>query len=173
VSGTFVGRISGTDIFITVVTNGTDVRAYVCDGEPASEVTVAEWFKGISTDNSLDLLSASGAARLEATFRPDAVMGSLELPARAPIEFTASVAGAISGLYAYKNIHSGEQYQAGWIVLPSGELRGSLTDPTRTSIGVTLNVTTGTAQLPGIGTVTTGRVTSSNLTGFQSGGWPP
>lgn len=50
-SGSFVGRLTGSDAFVTVVTNGTDVRAYLCDGTANRELTISEWFRG---DQSAD-----------------------------------------------------------------------------------------------------------------------
>ena len=174
VSGNYVGRVAGSNAFVAIITDGTAVRAYVCDGKPDGTLTIAEWFKGNKTGDSVVLDSLNGTARLAANFTPDRVTGTVDVPILDPLNFQATPVSGDAGFYLYKSIHNSTLYWASWIVLPTGEQVGSLSTPLRTSLDVTLSTSTRTAQIPQVGTVqpVLGTVSTVNLqfqgcTGFQ------
>ena len=167
-AGEFVGRVAGTDALIALVTDGTAVRVYACDGTPARQLTIGEWFKGDAVRGSVDLVSLSGVARVVARVTATEVTGTLQLATGPALSFNAAPVTAPAGFWLYKAIHNGELQWAGWIVASDGSVRGSSPTPVRTSVGVTLNVAAGTAQLPSVGAVTPARLTSGLAPrGFQ------
>ncbi|HYE79498.1 MAG TPA: hypothetical protein VEI97_16045, partial [bacterium] len=169
VAGQFVGRVASSDALIAVVTNGIDVRAYVCDGTPTEELTIAEWFRGTKSTESVTLQSTDSDAQIAITFAQSGATGTVTLPDARVLSFTTSVATGDAGFWLYKD-QEGEAVEAwaGWIVLPTGEMRGSQVVPTRTSIDVTFSTLSGTGSLPTIGTVTPAKLTTSNTAqGFQ------
>src|SRR5438067_3163198 len=168
VAGEFAGRVAGTDALIAVVSDGSSVRVYACDGTPTRQLTIGEWFKGTMQGSTIDLESLSGVAHVTAQVTSSGVTGTLQLARGSALSFSATPVTAPAGFWLYKAIQNGELQWAGWIVLPNGDARGSMPTPARTSLGVALNTTAGTAQLPGVGTVTPARLTSGLAPrGFQ------
>ncbi len=161
--GSFVGRVANSSAFISIVTNGTDARAYMCDGTPDGHLTIAEWFKGKQSGDTVDLESLSGIAHLNAHIASSAATGSVTLPGVSDLTFSAPPAQGAGGYYLYKYIHGGVLRWAGWIVLNTGEQVGSMPTPVRTSLGVTLDLSSGTAQIPEVGTVTPGHALTTNV----------
>lgn len=169
VAGSFVGRVANTRALIAIVTDGTQVRAYVCDGTPDGQIVLAEWFKGQKSGGSADIISNTGIAELKAQFTPTSVTGTVMIPANQVLTFQAALATGDAGLYGYKQIHNNQLHWAGWIVLPTGEQTGAQIFPQVTSQGVTLNTSTGTGQIPQVGGVSPLKVTVSNAKFFQIG----
>ncbi|MBI5823043.1 MAG: hypothetical protein HZB18_03380 [Chloroflexi bacterium] len=144
VSGSFVGKVDGSDAFISVVlhTDGS-VTAYVCDS-----VAISEWFKGNADDSSLDLTNASGA-RLTAdlaagsfngTFTPSGANGS------SPLTFSVNAADQPAGLYRGEDTVDGVDLVAGWIVLPDGDQRGAVSGGGKTVSAPAFNTSTRTGK---------------------------
>lgn len=166
-SGTFVGRFSESAAAIVIVTNGTDVRAYACDGSD-DRVSVSEWFKGPLAGDAVDLPSVSNAARLAARLTGSAASGTVTLEDGAVLPFEAPREDGDAGFYLFKGDVYGEFYQAGWIVLPDGEQRGSVLVGSQVLPHASLDVPTRTATISGAGTVTAGKLVPSNVEqGFQ------
>jgi serine/threonine-protein kinase len=170
-TGSFVGRVAGSSTFIVIVTNGTNVGAYACDGTSTGQLSTSEWFKGTVSGASLDLMSLSGAARLTAQLGSSAITGFLHLSG-GRLAFTANLGNGVSGFYYFRNTIGSQSYQAGWIVLPTGEQRGSLRVNGRAFAHAALNVASGTATLASAGNVKVGKFTASNVVQFQMGCFP-
>jgi hypothetical protein len=116
--GTFVGKVSGTDAYIAIVNDGSEVSAYICDGKK-----IGEWFHG-TPGQEIKLRSADGT-ELDATITADGVAGTVRLASDAPVDFDAKPATGAGGLYRTQaDYGDGKALLAGWIVLPSGDQRG-------------------------------------------------
>ncbi|MEW6240015.1 MAG: hypothetical protein ACOYZ8_15810 [Chloroflexota bacterium] len=141
VSGSFVGKVNGSDAFIAVVlhTNGA-VTAYVCDS-----VSISEWFKGNVDGASLDLTNASGA-RLTADLAPDSFTGTFTASDDSPLSFSVQQEDEPYGLYRDEDTVDGVDLVAGWIVLPNGEQRGAVSGGGRIVPAPTFNTDTRTGK---------------------------
>ncbi len=128
--GSWVGRLDGTDAFVAVVADGTQIAAYICDSGP-----LAEWFFGPARAADLTLSSASGATLSLSLPEAAAPMsGFLRLadgPSRA---FQADPSTTPVLFRADAESEEGRQI-AGWIQIGS-ETRGSLAlvSPTGTQL---------------------------------------
>lgn len=168
ISGSYVGRVANSDAFVVVVTNGTDVRAYICDGAANGQITVSEWFKGTVTGRDVQLTSERGTATLTLELTSGTATGTVRLPNNVTRTFAAPRDDGTGGFYLFKNPRGSDFYWAGWIVLPSGEQRGSVLVGTSVTANTSLNVSTQTATISGVGTVTAGKLTVSRVAqGFQ------
>jgi hypothetical protein len=125
VSGSFVGVVPGTDIYVAVVAapparegQARAVRVYACDGARGA-ATVSEWFPGRGTD-AFALTSDSGRAQVRVTLGSDAARGVLSLADGRRLDFSAPPARGIAGLYEVT-------------ILPDGRVRGVSESGTRQS----------------------------------------
>jgi hypothetical protein len=115
----FVGKIPESRVFIAIAFQGSQVLAYVCDGQ-----NIAEWFKGLAkVQNTLELKSKNGAV-LVATLDAQSARGSLELPI-GNFAFAAIPARDQAALYRAER-NGTQKAVAGWIVLANGEQRGAV-----------------------------------------------
>jgi hypothetical protein len=109
------------DTFVSLVFDGTDVLAYVCDGTE-SAATTARWLSGPLVDGGFELddgdLSLTGAV-------DDAGVDTTLTSAGADRELFASEVTSDAGLFAGVGEDAGAELFAGWIVAPSGEQRGA------------------------------------------------
>jgi hypothetical protein len=195
-AGEYVADVEGSDAFVAFVTDGSEVRAYVCDGHD-DEVAISEWFKGTADGGSVTMTSTSGDAVLEAAPGPDGVSGSVEADGET-LAFEALPAEGDEGLYAFKGpvddggsasdavISAGyespdrvgladTEARGGWvIIIPEGTVhqRGAVAFGTRVVANTALDLETNTATIAGTTQVTTGRVTADNLERFFTNGWP-
>ncbi len=119
----YAGQLDGSQTFIAVATNGTDVQAYVCDGAETS-VSIAQWFKGTLTDDAFDLTAEDGA-HLAGQVGAAAATGTLTLANGSPVDFSAALATGDAGLYRQEATEAGDDVVRGWIVLATGETRGA------------------------------------------------
>ena len=168
-AGIFVGHVTNTRALIAIVTDGTEVRSYLCDGTPDGQLVVAEWFKGQKSGDTINLVSNTGIVTLNAQVTPGGVTGTVTLPVNQVLSFQAAPATGDAGLYGYKQIHNNTLHWAGWVVLNDGQQAGAQIFPQVTSQGVTLNTATGVAQIPQAGAVSPLKVTVSNAKAFQQG----
>jgi hypothetical protein len=121
----FVGRVSGLDAFVGIVTRGSDVAAYVCDGAGGT-ISVADWFTGKITRGGFDL-ELDGGRRLTGTINPDAVIvGILRTSAGDTFVYQAPRARGAARLVRADGTLANVGYTAGWIVLADGEQRGGV-----------------------------------------------
>jgi hypothetical protein len=176
VSGSFAADVPETDAFIALVTDGTDVRAYLCDGRDDG-VTISEWFKGTVIDGAFDLTSTSGNARLTGGVGDDAVSGDLLLPDGRSVAVTVPRVTGDAGLHGFKQGTGDVSVQAGWvIIIPEGveQQRGAVAFGATGALqgNTRLDTASNTAEIEGLGTITTGQVTPANLRRFFTNGWP-
>jgi hypothetical protein len=176
VSGSFAGAVPETDAFIAIVTDGTDVRAYLCDGRDDG-VTMSEWFRGTVIAGTLDLTSTSGNARLTGGVGDGAVSGDLLLPDGRSVTLTVPRVTGDAGLHGFKQSTGEVSVQAGWvIIIPEGveQQRGAVAFGATGALQANTRLDTGsnTAEIQGLGTITTGQVTPSNVRRFFTNGWP-
>ena len=94
---TYTGKLEGTDAYIAVITARDKVVIYTCDGQ-----NFAQWFR----------------ARL--------VSGTLFLEDGKVHTFKALRSQSPAGLFRSETLLEGANYIGGWVVLPSGEQRGSI-----------------------------------------------
>lgn len=102
VTGEFVGRASGQDAYVGLFAaeggseGESEVIAYICNGPGG----LAEWFRGMATENAADLDSDDGDARLQATLEEGGPEGTIELPDGDSVSFeTARTGDGPEGLY--------------------------------------------------------------------------
>ncbi len=123
VQGEFVGdavNLAG----IALSTNGQRVIAYLCDGT-IKHISLAQWFKGAVTNNTIDLTNAQGG-HLVATLTPQVVTGTITLNDGRSSSFTAHLlpnSGNTSGqyrfgLYRSEQTFNGVRYLGGWVLSP-------------------------------------------------------
>jgi hypothetical protein len=173
VAGEFVGEVEGTDAFIAIVTDGSELRAYVCDGHEGSW-SISEWFRGELDGRGAALESTTGDARLEVDFDEVAgtASGQVEVDGESHA-FTAAAAAGDEGLYAFKNQTT---VRAGWvIIIPEGQesQRGAVAFEDGTiRANTALDPSTGTATIDEVGEVTAGKVTPIDVQRFFTNGWP-
>ena len=77
---TYVGTVPGTGAFITIVTQGTRARGYLCDGTLGRPVTLADWFAGPVRGATLDAVSPQHHVRLAVRLGMHAATGTITLP---------------------------------------------------------------------------------------------
>jgi hypothetical protein len=138
-SGSFAGRVDGSDAFISIVAhkNGK-VTAYVCDG-----AIISEWFKGDLNGSSIDLTNANGA-HLTADLSADSTNGTFTPSGGSALNFTTSAVTQPAGLYRAEETVDGVKYVDGWIVLPDGDVRGAKSGGGKISTAAKLSTGGGT-----------------------------
>jgi hypothetical protein len=101
-------------------TDGQQVIAYLCDGTPV-HLSLAEWFKGTVTNNTIDITNAQGS-HLVATLTPQAVTGTITLKDGRSSALTAHSIpnpGSDYGLVRSEQTVGGVRYLGGWILPPA------------------------------------------------------
>ncbi|MBW0093391.1 hypothetical protein I4I73_29515 [Pseudonocardia sp. KRD-184] len=123
-----VGRVTGTDTLVAVVTDGARVVAYVCDG-PAG---LGERFFG-TLDGDRAVLRSERGAELGLTVADGGAAGSFTAAGGTPAAFTTTAVSRDAGLFFADGIVDGQVYGAGWIVLADGTQTGTETRNRRES----------------------------------------
>lgn len=106
---------------IGLSTDGQQVIAYLCNGTD-QHVSLAEWFKGPVTNQSIDITNAHGA-HLVATVSAQAITGTVTLQDGRSAPFTARLLpnpGSQYGLFRSEQTFNGVRYLGGWIFNPQG-----------------------------------------------------
>ncbi len=119
-TGEFVGD-AGNLAGIALSTNGQQIIAYLCNGTD-KHVSLAEWFKGPMTNNSIDITNAHDA-RLVAVVNAQAIIGTVTLHDGQLSPFTARLLpdpGNQYGLFRSEETFNGVRYLGGWIFNPNG-----------------------------------------------------
>jgi hypothetical protein len=122
--GSYVGKVEGTDAYIALVTKGGQVAGYICDS-----ATISSWIKtGPVSGNTAALVSRKGVALGSVTWSGSTVSGTLTIDG-AGHAFSAELATGDAGLYRAAQGTPGEvgSVEVGWIVLPNGSQRGTIT----------------------------------------------
>ncbi len=135
IAAAWTGKVDGTDAYIAIASNGTELMAYVCDSQ-----SVAQWFHGEAGKDKLDLVAgtvdlSNETAKLIATLTQDSATGTVTLADGQTHTFTATKATGDGGLYRSEETVNNEQLVGGWVVLNDGQLRGAQ-----------LNISTGEIQ---------------------------
>lgn len=117
-AGTWVGDVAGTEASIAVVAGPDGVAAYVCDDE-----ALAEWFRADVAAGTLAVTNTGGAG-LVATLDDGDLVGEVRL-GEATYGFRA-VPGEGDVLHRAEGFDEDESALAGWITLPSGQVKGTL-----------------------------------------------
>lgn len=99
-TGTFVGKLRGSDAFVAVVAASTesgqrrDVKVYVCDAR-----RVSEWFPGSAEGDRFVVTSDDGDAEVSGTLRGNSADGTVELSDGRRLSYTARRAASPAGFY--------------------------------------------------------------------------
>jgi hypothetical protein len=123
VSGSFVGKVSGSSAFVALVVGQKGaVVGYVCDSKK-----IAEWFSGRALSGQITLKS-SGGYQLAATLSANKTSGAVTFPGPqgARHAFTARLAHRPAGLYRVQKTIKGKHYLGGWIIRPTKRERGAI-----------------------------------------------
>jgi hypothetical protein len=119
-TGSFVGEIDGTTALVGLVSDGSRVRAYICDSQ-----TIATWFSGTLRDGQAKLRSRDGRQTLALSVDGNHAQGTLTI-AGEEHTFSADQAEGKAGIYrAGGNTPDGQRLQADWIMLADGTQRGA------------------------------------------------
>ena len=149
-TGSFVGQVQNSDIFIAIVITNNEILAYVCDG-----VEVAEWFRGSMPESGwLELISKKGW-KLQASMSRSSAIGSLVMENSKPMAFLALPAEGKAGLYRASSTKDGIKYVGGWIVNANGDQRGAVIGGGTFQAEATLDVQTLQAEMIDLETLTT------------------
>jgi hypothetical protein len=123
ITGSFAGRVEGSNAFIGLVTNGEEVMAFFCDGTTEAPPVLWGWFRGQLNRNAFDLTSENGD-QLTGEFNADGASGSIALADGSALTFQVEPVNQPAGLYRHAETFDGVQNISGWIVLSNGEVRG-------------------------------------------------
>ena len=124
-STTYLGAIPGTQAFVGLVRNGSQARAYVCDGKPGQHLSLSDWFSGQVSNGALGAKSLSGD-QLNAQFGTQNATGTLTLANGKVLKFTLPVVTdtAQAGIFEGTESVQGQLKHVGWLLLPNGDQRG-------------------------------------------------
>jgi hypothetical protein len=123
---TYLGAIPGTQALIGLVVNGTEARAYVCDGTPTRLATLVDWFTGQWQRGTLAATGPDGLA-LQVQGIAQSASGRLTLTSGRVYAFSLPKVAATAevGVFEATVLIDGKGYHAGWLLLPGGEQRGA------------------------------------------------
>jgi hypothetical protein len=101
VSGTFVGKLQGSDQFVAVVAappaegqKRREVSAFVCDGD-----RVCTWYTAATSRNDVVAKAEDGKGQTDVALKRSGATGSVELPSGKKASYNAREATATAGLY--------------------------------------------------------------------------
>jgi hypothetical protein len=120
--GTLVGKVTGSHAYVAVVSDGSRVAGYVCDGDRLSR-----WLSASDVrDGAVTLRDRGGRVLGAVRVAADRATGFVELDGR-KLAFAATPARGEAGLYRQATGQAGEPgfRETGWIVLADGSVRGS------------------------------------------------
>jgi hypothetical protein len=120
----FAGQATNSEAFVGIVNQDGSLTAYVCDGTETT-VNTAEWFNGSAANGAFDLASADGAHLTGAITAQD-VTGTLTKADGQSLAFSISPASGNAGVYRAEQTTGNGTYVGGWVVLPNGDQRGSV-----------------------------------------------
>jgi hypothetical protein len=123
---TYLGVVSETRALIGIVLDGTQARAYACDGTPSRLATLAEWFAG-QVRGSRVQESLLDQARLTVQLTSQSANGTLTRPTGRVYPYTIPRVPTTTqvGVFEGTALIAGQRYHAGWLVLPGGDQRGA------------------------------------------------
>lgn len=164
VSGTFVGRLAGTDAYVAVVAGKENVVAYVCDGAER----VGEAFVGRRSGDTF--AGRQGGARINVELSNAGARGQVTLPGAKSGRFSATKAKGEAGFYRKVTRLDGRELRLAWVVLADGSQRGALVSEGTTTVAPALKPASATFSLAGqrltAARVSSGGVDAAGLQGF-------
>ena len=120
----FVGELTGTDAFVSLMLGTEEAVVYVCNGSE----NISEWFSGkISDPTSFDLSNLAGA-KISVAYIKKQMEGTVTLSNQTTYAFTAKPnTNILGGIYkAMGDEVKADSVQAGWILNSDAQERGSL-----------------------------------------------
>jgi hypothetical protein len=198
----YVGQVPNQNAWIGITTDGTNSEAFVTDGSQSHPATFAQWFKGPVTNNAIDTTARNKAGNdhLQAMLTDSTASGTVTLAGGQSIAFTANAlpssmgsatpsatvtptpaatgtpgTGVAPGLYKGTGSANGDNYTAGWVVMPNAaSSNGTATPSATTTPSATETATSTTTATPSATETTTpsatGTASPSATTGQQGGG---
>jgi hypothetical protein len=120
--GVFVGKVSGTDAYIALISDGSKLGGYLCDGKKTSSWLATAELSGGKAQLKSRAAAPLGSAELSA----DRASGEVRV-AGASHPFSAEPATGKAGLYRQAKGTIGKPgfTETGWIVLADGSVRGA------------------------------------------------
>ena len=119
---TFVGKISGTRSYISVITAGNRLAGYISDGGHNSV-----WLATAQLEDGHAVLAVRGGAELgEVTLSGDSATGQVTYGPELHGSFEARKATGRSGLFTTSDRRGADIVEVGWILLENGSQRGSM-----------------------------------------------
>jgi hypothetical protein len=148
-AGSFVA--AADEGFVSLVVEGDEIAAYVCDGGPDG-VTVAAWLSGTIEDDAF-ALSGDGVA-IDGSLDGDGISGTADLPGGALAFDATAVAddAAEAGMFrAEGTTDDGGDVVGGWILDGAGDQRGAVlvSGTTQTAPALDPSVSTVTITVDG------------------------
>lgn len=120
-TGSFVGKVQGSEAFIAFVAKDSKVLAYLCDGSK-----LADWFRLVHDSSGAVEGRSSGGVQLQAKIGAQEIKGTVTLADGKALEFSAAPISGEAGLYRTESRIGGTDYLGGWIVDQQGQQRGAL-----------------------------------------------
>ena len=151
-TGTFLTAVSvssGPTPFVGIVTTMDKALAYICDGED-----LAQWYRGsLQAGGLFEVRSTTKKSRITAQVTGRSVFGAITLEDGRVLSFRAIPGEGSAGLYRSDDRINDVRYLGGWVVLPSGEQRGAVTDIGSTRPGFMLEFRSNLigTNIPGLG----------------------
>jgi hypothetical protein len=124
----FIGTVDDNpDQFVALsIEEDGSVTIYICDGQVENDtVSVAEWFIGTLTEDTIDITGPSGN-RVEATIEEDSVTGQFTFADGSVKTFTLALSEDGTGLFRSEISIEDTDYVLGWISFPDGSIRGAI-----------------------------------------------
>lgn len=146
VSGSFVGRLAGTDVLVAIVTDGDQVLAYASDGDQT-----AKWYEGSIGGGEITLDSPAGDSTLTLTLDDAGGSGQIALADGQTASFDVAPAEGQSGLYVATKVVDDAKYLGCWVVLPDGTRAGVVMTETQIIDSTPLDLTTLESETPAAG----------------------
>jgi hypothetical protein len=127
---TFAGKVPGTNAYLSVVSRGGQIEAYVCDGEKT-----AVWLKGTTAGSTVSARDSTGNVLFSAKRTGSTLTGSLTLSGKR-FDIRQAQVSYPAGLWKSFGLSGTNSVTAGWVVLPDGTQRGAkLVGGTPSTIG--------------------------------------
>lgn len=120
----FVGKVNGTNAFISILAGENLAVAYVCNGEEQ----ISEWFNQEIIDPTELNLSNSNGAQITARFEENTFVGEYILSSGIKYSFQATPSSEESaGIYRVMGEEAEiDKVEAGWILNSTGQEKGAL-----------------------------------------------